>query len=844
MTGSYRLPPAAKILSLLFGQLFFTCAGIFGQSCFNVAAGNDTTIACTQPCLDLKARIPDIKSTDDYTVIPIPYNPLPYTSPAGNELTLLYQDDKFSEVLDMPFTFCFYGQNYNKVSVGSNGVLTFDVATNAGTNESYAMGPGNKIFYAGGLPNSPAQFYAPRASIFLAYYDLDPRDNFSPRERKIEWRLEGNAPCRKMVISYYHVDNYHGETPGSGNCINNICTMQVVLYEGTGLIDVFYENKPACTLYQGGLAIAGLQNWNQDKAVTLPGKNGTVWTASNEAYRYVPNGASSLLKRVELYRNGTPIATGTTTSLGNGQLEALFPGICQQQDSMSYVVRAFYEQCDNPAIETEGSDTIIVYKTLNPVDVTTTNAACNGGNGTISITNPVGANLEYSVDGVNWQTSTLFNTPAGTYTIKARIIGSNCTGSSTAIITEPALLTATAAASPSSCNGNDGTVTVNAGGGTPAYQYSFDNGASYQPGNSFTTAPGLINIKVKDANGCITPAAATVTLSDQMFLDLGTDTTICVGSTVTLLPSTNIETNIFKWTPAASLDNDAVKNPVAKPADTTRYFLTAQWGICKRTDDILVKVLHKPVAYAGKDTTICYKTTALLWGSAGNLSGTVNYTWSPAATVTPANAPIAVAKPDTTQLYTLTVTDNYGCNFSVSDDKLVVMQPPVPAFAGNDTTAVYGIPHQLFGSGGKNYTWTPSFPLDNLFAQNPKATLYSDTRFTLLVTDAIGCSNTDDVFVKVYKGPTYYIPNAFTPNGDGLNDIFKAIPVGISYTQLFAVYNRFGEQVFLTNQWLKGWDGNIKGKKAPAGTYVWMIKGIDRNGKTVEMKGTVILIRE
>jgi gliding motility-associated-like protein len=155
---------------------------------------------------------------------------------------------------------------------------------------------------------------------------------------------------------------------------------------------------------------------------------------------------------------------------------------------------------------------------------------------------------------------------------------------------------------------------------------------------------------------------------------------------------------------------------------------------------------------------------------------------------------------------------------------------------------VYGLPHQLFSSGGRNYYWTPSSPLNNPFAQNPLATLYNDTRFTVLVTDDIGCSNTDDVFIKVYKGPTYYLPNAFTPNGDGVNDIFKPIPVGISLTQYFSIYNRNGELVYQGNQWLKGWDGMIKGKPASAGTYVWMIKGIDRNGKTVEKSGTVILI--
>ncbi|MEI2750555.1 MAG: gliding motility-associated C-terminal domain-containing protein [Ferruginibacter sp.] len=106
----------------------------------------------------------------------------------------------------------------------------------------------------------------------------------------------------------------------------------------------------------------------------------------------------------------------------------------------------------------------------------------------------------------------------------------------------------------------------------------------------------------------------------------------------------------------------------------------------------------------------------------------------------------------------------------------------------------------------------------------------------------IGCSDKDTVFVKVYDGPTYYVPSAFTPNGDGLNDVFRAVPVGISYTEWFRVFNRLGEMVFSTNRWLKGWDGTYLNKRQPNGTYVWVIKGLDRRGKVVEMKGTVILI--
>jgi len=328
-----------------------------------------------------------------------------------------------------------------------------------------------------------------------------------------------------------------------------------------------------------------------------------------------------------------------------------------------------------------------------------------------------------------------------------------------------------------------------------------------------------------------------------MRLDLGADSTICFGTTITLIPQTNALTNSFKWTPAATLNNDTLRTPIASPTDTTKYYLTAKWGVCTRMDSVTMNVLHKPVPFAGADTTICYKTNALLQGSASNLSGSVNYAWTPADSLNTPNAATTIARMDTTRTFYLTVTDNYGCNFSVIDSMTVFMQPQLVVFAGNDTNAIINRPHQLLATGGVNYVWTPAAPLNNPFIANPLATLSHDTYFTVQVTDAIGCTDDDDVFIKVYEGPMYYLPNAFSPNGDGLNDIFFPTPVGIQSTDYFRVFNRYGQMMFETRQWMKGWDGTLKGKPAEAGTYVWMIKGIDKNGSVIEMKGTVILVK-
>lgn len=194
-------------------------------------------------------------------------------------------------------------------------------------------------------------------------------------------------------------------------------------------------------------------------------------------------------------------------------------------------------------------------------------------------------------------------------------------------------------------------------------------------------------------------------------------------------------------------------------------------------------------------------------------------------------------------IYQLDATNTEGCR----DQVLVTIRfaDPVQAFAGNDTIAVVGQPHQLNGYGGYTYEWSStsvSSPFTS-FLQKPMITIYHDQMFILKVTDINGCIGRDSVFIKALSGPEYHTPNAFTPNGDGLNDIFRVVPAGIAYTQWFKIFNRNGNLVFQTNKWMFGWDGRYQGKMQPSGTYVWVIKGIDKYGNPIERKGTVLLIQ-
>ncbi|MBC7937355.1 MAG: gliding motility-associated C-terminal domain-containing protein [Rhizobacter sp.] len=540
---------------------------------------------------------------------------------------------------------------------------------------------------------------------------------------------------------------------------------------------------------------------------------------------------------------------GPYTYAGNGPIvfSGLAPGVYN------------YSYAEAGGCTGTGGPVTLVTNTPIYVPAVLTNLSCNNSaNGSVTF-NAIGGVAPYQYR----------RTPTGTFqagnTFSGLIAGShsfqirdnvNCTRDTIIILTQPTVLTAAInGTTPAGCSNNDGSITASATGGTGPYSYSITGATINASGSStgiFTAlANGPYTITVTDAQACTINTTGTVGLTDNMFLSLGPDVTICAESSVTFNPQTNPETNIFTWTAingtaAGSIANPSIKNAVASPLDTATYVLHAQWGGCERRDTIVVNVLRKPVANAGSDTAICNQTYAILRGSSGNLSGAVNYAWSPAADVEfPAQAVTRVHPPgsDILYRYTLTVTDNYGCNFKVTDEVAVRVQPPVPAFAGNDTTAVRGTPYQLFATGGDDYLWTPSTPLNNAAIQNPRATLPGDQKFIVRVTDFAGCIGYDTVFVKVYAGPAYYIPNAFTPNGDGLNDIFRPVPAGIARTEYFRIFNRYGETIFETSQYLKGWDGTFKGKKQAIGAYVWIIKGVDRNGKTVELKGTVMLVQ-
>ena len=156
-------------------------------------------------------------------------------------------------------------------------------------------------------------------------------------------------------------------------------------------------------------------------------------------------------------------------------------------------------------------------------------------------------------------------------------------------------------------------------------------------------------------------------------------------------------------------------------------------------------------------------------------------------------------------------------------------------------------PLQLDAEGGTRYQWIPSAGLNNPLIKNPVG-IYGpeldSIRYTVLVFNAAGCVDSAHVTVKIFKtNPYVFVPTAFTPNGDGLNDLVMPVAVGIKQINYFSVYNRWGQLVFKTSINGKGWDGTIAGVPQGSNVFVWMVSAVDYLDRSIFLKGTFTLIR-
>ncbi|MEO6252182.1 MAG: PKD domain-containing protein [Ferruginibacter sp.] len=348
-------------------------------------------------------------------------------------------------------------------------------------------------------------------------------------------------------------------------------------------------------------------------------------------------------------------------------------------------------------------------------------------------------------------------------------------------------------------------------------------------------------VMLTDAFGCTNSEAVTVNVKNFVTQFGGPDTSICRTDTVVLKLTSDALHYLWTENPAGNtLNNPTLKNPTARPLVTTTYHVVGNIGKCIAEDDITITPIPYPAANAGPDKTICFGNSAQLNASGGSI-----YSWSPAAFLTATNIPNPVSvRPTDNVRYIVTVRDVLGCPKPVKDTVLLFVAK-IKANAGpSDTSIVLGQPLQLGASGGTNYSWTPTTWLNDPLIHNPIALPQNDINYVVRVSNDVGCFDLDTIRVHVFRfKPDLLVPNAFTPNGDGINNIFRPIPIGMKSVDIFRVWNRWGQMVYSGTGNGAGWDGTFGGKKQEMATYVWYAEGVDYLNNKIKRKGSVVLIR-
>ena len=303
----------------------------------------------------------------------------------------------------------------------------------------------------------------------------------------------------------------------------------------------------------------------------------------------------------------------------------------------------------------------------------------------------------------------------------------------------------------------------------------------------------------------------------------------------------------FKWTPGQYLSDSAVKQPLAYVNKSIRYTVeTVGNSGCLLRDTIDIYVPEHDFYALPKDTAICFGETAPL-----EIRNGTYYHWfeyengeyksaHQSLSCDMCRAPIA--KPKKTTHYKIKVGDDVFC-FDTIDAYITVKPLPIVKILTPDTMVKVGQSLQLMVNGARLYNWSPVSSLNNPNIAYPTATPTESTMYVVSGIGSNGCRSFDTVRVGVDYRSNLIIPTAFSPNGDGKNDIFRVSNMSFQRYIEFRVFNRWGQEVYNGTDGRKGWDGTWKGVPQEIGNYQYVIRVAYPDGYVETYKGDVTLVR-
>src|SRR5690554_2888266 len=853
--------------------------------CPSVDAGPDQTLDCSTTCVDLVATPFEVGATNTYAVSSIPHTPpIPYNQTGGTAVSVNI-DDRWSSGIPLPFDFCFYGQTYNSVQVGSNGAI--------------GLGSGQATYHPYSFTATvPSADLSTAGNIFGVYHDMNPSLGGS-----IKYHILGSAPCRIFVVIFNELPHF--------SCNSLRSSSMMVLYETTNVIDVYVLKKETCMNWVGGRAVIGIQNHAGTQGIAAPLRNTSVWTVDPtlpEAYRFTPDGAP--IYTVEWLEGGNVIGTGNTIN------------VCASAPT-TYTARATYTACNTGNTIVVEDDVLVTPNPNSPVlsEISVTPANCSSADGALEVDATNAASpFQYSIDnGTTFQAGGVFNNlPSGAYNLLVRD-DNNCEGTLAVNITETNPVVFSADSTNISCFGEtDGGITLNASNGLAPYMYSL-NGGTPQANNSFSNlAAGIYTVEVEDDNNCFQTTTIEVVEPGPINLSIASATNVscfgfsngaittsltggfpnytytingstpqasptfsnliagqyqiivndmngCSDTVVRVItqpaaPITEITTTIteyctvgstqiqtsgvssgtFNATPSGltlSANTGTINLANSTPGNYSVVYSFTENG-CPYTDTINIEILASPVIILADSINLCLGDS---WTP--NASGADSYSWTGGLT----NGESVLGELGT-ETFVVTGTSANGCSATRSIVVSIFNQPDVN-FTANPTEGlpVLDVDFENTSTGADNYTWNYG---DGFTEQNNNI-LNSHSfqnvgiyQVMLIGTTVEGCADSAVIIINVlFPDMIYEFPNVFTPNGDNQNDEFKLInPENIQSLEI-QILNRWGNLVFESNDVFFKWNGKRfnTGTECNDGTYFYKATLTNLYGEEKEEHGFVQL---
>jgi gliding motility-associated-like protein len=481
------------------------------------------------------------------------------------------------------------------------------------------------------------------------------------------------------------------------------------------------------------------------------------------------------------------------------------------------------------------------------MSVTVTDALCFGGNGSVTA-NPTGGVLPYSYTWSNnaGGNSATVTPPAGSYTVTASD-ANGCNQTAAFTINQPTELTATENHTNNLCFGtNTATATVTVNGGTGTYTYQWLPNVS-TTNTAANLAAGNYSVTASDANNCTVVKDIIITAPPSINITATATNVLCFGeSNGTITASATGGTNPYNYTitpDGVTFQQSANGQFANQPAATYTVIVTDNNLCADSTNVIITEPTQLTTTMAAIDVSCYGYTDGQVIAVANGGTPLYNYTFSTG--IQNSNGIVVGLAPGN---YNVTVTDGNGCTTSQS---ATILEPaPVEVIAlpaGTQVNLGESLPLQVTTNqtGNATYYWQPSQGLTCYDCDAPTFNGIYTTTYYVTAYTAGGCTGTSSITVTVIPNYNLYIPNAFTPNGDGTNDTWKIFGNMAGLKQMnVKVFNRIGEKVFESNDINFEWDGTYLGKIAPNGVYTYVAEFVWLNNHSDNRyKGSVTLLR-